>query len=460
MGLTFNRSEPGAWISGAAHGAVLLVAVFGLSSSKLPDAEEGIAVEVLTDNQFSEMTKGERQAAKPLPDAKPRADRVAETRVERDPGTAKVDAPAPPKRPAEAKVADEETEAASAPPPPAPPQRVAEAKPEPAPSPPSRPEPPRPDPKVEAQKAADAKAADAKAAEAKAAAAAKAAAEAKAVEAEKLAERQEAEALEKARVAAAKAKAEAQAKAKADAEHRKELAEAAKAKAESDAKAREVADAKAKAQLEAKLKAVAEAEAKEKAEAEAERRRELADAKAKADADAKAKALAQAKAKADAEAKARKQAEAADKFSPGDIRALLASKEASQSTGATGREVQRTASLGTATGNAQRLNPSQRDQLIGLLSEQLHRCWQVPIAAQSADKPPVPTVRVKLNQDGSLAAEPVVMNSSGDPLFRSVADSATRATRRCAPLKIPAQFAPFYNDWRDLVVNFDPRQVG
>jgi colicin import membrane protein len=443
VGLTFNRSEPGAWLSGAAHGAILLAAVFGLSSSKLPDAEEGIPVEVITDNQLSEMTKGERQAAKPLPDPKPRADRVAETRVERDPGEAKVDAPAPPKRPAEVKVAEEDTEAAAAAPPPPPaPKRVAEAKPEPAPAPPARPEPPKPDPKVEAQKAA---------------AAAKAAAEAKAAEAEKLAERQEAEALEKARVEAAKAKA--------DAEHRKQIAEA-KAKAEADAKAKaeaehrkQVAEAKAKAELDAKMKAIAEAEAREKAEAEAERK-ELADAKAKAAADAKAKALAQAKAKADAEAKARKQAEAADKFSPGDIRQLLASKEPSQSSGATGRDVQKTASLGTATGASQRLNPSQRDQLIGLLSEQLHRCWQVPIAAQSADKPPVPTVRVKLNQDGSLAAEPVVMNGSGDPLFRTVADSATRATRRCAPLKIPAQFVPFYNDWRDLVVNFDPRQVG
>ncbi|MDB5559958.1 MAG: cell envelope integrity protein TolA [Enterovirga sp.] len=444
MRVSFNRSQPGPWISGAAHGAILLAAVFGLSSNTLPDANEGIPVEVMTENQFSEMTKGERQAAKPLPDPKPRADRVAETRVERDPGEAKVDAPAPPKRPAEVKVAEEETEAAAAaaaPPPPPAPKRLAEANPEPPPpAPPSRPEPPKPDPKVEAQKAADAKAA----------AAAKAAAEAKAVEAEKMAERLEAEALEKARVEAAKAKAEA--------EHRKQVADA-KAKAEAEHR-KQFAEAKAKAELDAKMKAIAEAEAREKAEAEAERRKELADAKAKAEADAKAKALAQAKAKADAEAKARKQAEAADKFSPGDIRQLLASKEPSQSSGATGREVQRTASLGTAAGNSQRLNPSQRDQLIGLLSEQLHRCWQVPIAAQSADKPPVPTVRVRLNQDGSLAGEPVVVNTSGDPLFRTVADSATRATRRCAPLRIPAQFAPFYNDWRELVVNFDPRQVG
>ncbi len=444
MRIPFNRTEPGAWLSGVAHGAILLAAVFGLSSAKLPDADEGIAVEVITESQLSEMTKGERQAAKPLPDPKPRADRVAETRVERDPGEAKVDTPAPPKRPADVKVAEEEAEAAAAAPPPPPaPKRLAEAKPEPAPAPPARPEPPKPDPKVEAQKAADVKAAAAKA-------------EAKAVEAEKLVERQEAEALEKARVEAAKAKAQADAKAKADAEHRKEVADA-KAKAEAESKAKAVAEAKSKAELDAKLKALAEAEAKAEAEAE---RKELADAKAKAAADAKAKAVAQAKAKADAEAKARKLAEASDKFSPGDIRQLLASKEPSQSSGATGRDIQKTASLGTATGNSQRLNPSQRDQLVGLLSEQLHRCWQVPIAAQSADKPPVPTVRVKLNQDGSLAAEPVVTNMSGDQLFRTVADSATRATRRCAPLKIPAQFVPFYNDWRDLVVNFDPRQVG
>jgi colicin import membrane protein len=122
--------------------------------------------------------------------------------------------------------------------------------------------------------------------------------------------------------------------------------------------------------------------------------------------------------------------------------------------------VQKTASLGTATGTAQRLNPSQRDALMGLLRDQLHRCWQAPLAATTSDKPPVPSVRVKLNQDGSLAAEPAVMNTSADPLFRVVADSATRATRRCAPLRIPAQFQPYYQDWKDLTVNFDPREMG
>ncbi|HEV7875006.1 MAG TPA: cell envelope integrity protein TolA, partial [Enterovirga sp.] len=221
---------------------------------------------------------------------------------------------------------------------------------------------------------------------------------------------------------------------------------------------------KAEAKAQAELKALAEAaaakaEAESKAKAEAAQKA-LAEAKAKAEADAKAKALAMARAKAEAEAKARKQAELADKFDAGDIRQLLASKAPSQSAGAAAPEINKTASLGTATGSAQRLNPSQRDQLMGLLRDQLHRCWQAPMASQGNDKPPVPSVRVKLNQDGSLAAEPAVMNPSSDALFRTVADSATRATRRCAPLKIPAQFAPYYQDWKDLVVNFDPREMG
>jgi colicin import membrane protein len=53
-----------------------------------------------------------------------------------------------------------------------------------------------------------------------------------------------------------------------------------------------------------------------------------------------------------------------------------------------------------------------------------------------------------------------VVSGSGDPLFRTVADSATRATKRCSPLRIPAQFQPYYQDWKDLVVNFDPRDLG
>jgi colicin import membrane protein len=368
--LKFNKVEPGIWVSGAAHAAVLAASLLVLGSSTFPEAQEGIPVEILTDNQFSEITRGETSAKEVKPEQpNPRVDRVAEVQEKRDPGEAQRHVQAPPTRPAEMKTAEQEVEAAATPPPP-----------------PARPE--------AASREAEKKAA--------------------AEEAAKLVEREQAEAL-----------------------------------------ARQQAEAKAKAEAEAKAKALAEAKAKAEAEAKA-----LAEAKAKAEADAKAKAVAEAKAKAEAEAKAKRQAEVAEKFSPGDIRELLQSKQPAQSAGSTGREVNRTASLGTSTGTAQRLNPSQRDALIGLLQEQLHRCWVVPVALQSVPKPPVPSVRIQLNQDGSLAAEPAVLNRSPEPLFGVAADSATRAARRCAPLRIPAQFAPYYQDWKDLVVNFNLRDMG
>ena len=337
--MEWRWNEPGVWVSGVAHVTILGLSLLTLSSLTFPPAEEGIPVEVITDSQFSEITRGEKTAKEVKPEVNPRVDRVAEVQEQRDPGEAQRDVPSPPTRPAEMKTAEQEVEAAATPPPP-----------------PARPE--------AASREAEKKAA--------------------AEEAAKLVEREQAEALA----------------------------------------------------------------------------RQQAEAKAKAEADAKAKAVAEAKAKAEAEAKAKRQAEVAEKFSPGDIRELLQSKQPAQSAGSTGREVNRTASLGTSTGTAQRLNPSQRDALIGLLQEQLHRCWVVPVALQSVPKPPVPSVRIQLNQDGSLAAEPAVLNRSPEPLFGVAADSATRAARRCAPLRIPAQFAPYYQDWKDLQVNFNLRDTG
>lgn len=447
---SIRNREPGVWISAAAHAAVLGFALFAVAAPALPDAQEGVPVEVLTEQQFSELTRGERNAEKPENNPN-RADRVSETMEQREPENAKTDAPAAPTRTAETKLAavdamplradtadpvKEEAEAAAA---------KAEAA------------------KAEAEKAAAAKAAEAKAkaeARAKADAAAKAeaakaeaakAAEAKAAaakaeaekreELQKLIEREQADAEAAAKAAEAKAKARAEAKAKAD----------AKAKAEAEAHAKAEAEAKAKAEAAAKAEAEAEhrkqvAEAKAKAEAEAK-------AKAEAAAKAKAKAVAEAKAKADAEAKARQQAELANKFSPGDIRQTLASKAASQSTGSTGREVQRTASLGAATGNAQRLSPSLRDALVGMLQQQIERCYSAPPGATQGVV--LPMLDIRLNPDGSLTAEPRVMRAGNNSVDQSIAQAALRAVRRCAPYKIPAQYAPYYNDWKAINAEFE-----
>nr|WP_205800228.1 cell envelope integrity protein TolA [Microvirga terricola] len=361
MKLKFNSSEPGFWVSGVGHVLLIAGALIGLSSfHKLPEAEEGIPVEVITDNQLSQITKGDKTAKEVQPTPKPRVERVADKVEERDPGEDKRDTPAPPKRPDDMKVADKEEPVASQAPPPTPPSKPAEVKAE---------------------------------------------------EERKLIEKAEAEALEQAKAAAAKAKAEAE------------------------------AQAKAKAEAEAKAKAKAEAEAKAKADAEAKR-------------------IADAKAKAEAEAKARKEAELAKKLDLSDIRKMLDNKEKNQSSGSTGAEVNKAPSLGTQTGTAAKLSPSMLDALKGDISQQLHNCWNPPVASQTAANPPVATVRIRLNQDGSLSDDPAVLNNnSADTLFRSVADSAIRAARKCSPLKINARYMPYYEDWKSLVINFDPRDV-
>jgi colicin import membrane protein len=364
----FNTSEPGFWVSGVAHAALLAAAIVGLSSvAEFPEAQEGIPVEVITDAQLSQITKGEKNAKDVQP--KPRAERVADKTELKDPGEDKRDAPAPPKRPAEMKVADKEEPVAAQPPPPAPPTRSQEEK----------------------------------------------AAEAKAAEEKKLQEKAEAEAIEKAK-AAEQAKVEAEAKAKAEAE----------AKAKAVAEAKKIAEAKAKA----------EAEAKAKEEAEA-------------------KKLAEAKAKEEAEAKARKEAQVAKKLDMGDLKQFLDTKDKHQSTGSTGAEVQKTASLGTATGSAAKLTPSLRDALIGLLVSQIERCYSAPIAA-SGGQVTAPILDIRLNQDGSLSTDPRILQAGSSSTDRAVADAAIRAIRKCRQFEIPAKFVPYYADWKVLNVQFDP----
>ncbi|GJE16240.1 cell envelope integrity protein TolA [Methylobacterium marchantiae] len=459
MKLPAKFREPGVWISSGVHVAVLTVALMSVAAPALPDAQEGVPVEVMTEQQFSELTKGEKNAEKPLPDAKPRADKVSEKFEEREPENSKVDAPAPPKRPADMKVAsaeemplrmaepDIEKEAAAA--------AAAAAKAEAA---------------KEAKEAAKAEAAKAEAKVAAKAEAAKAEAKAEAVKAakveaekrEKLAElieRQEAEAIAKADAAKAEkakalaeAKAQAEAKAKADAKAKAEaLAKAEKAEAEAEARA----EAKAKAEAE-RQEAIAEAKAAADAKAQAQAQ---AEAKAKADAaaKAKAKAMADARAKADAEAKARKQAELADKFSSGDIKQLLASKAPSQSTGATGHDIQRTASLGAASGTSQRLSPSMRDSLIGMLTQQIERCYSAPPGASQGVV--LPMLDIRLSANGALSTEPRIMRGGANAVDRSLAEAALRAVKRCAPYKIPPQFAPYYDDWKAINAEFEFSRV-
>ena len=86
----------------------------------------------------------------------------------------------------------------------------------------------------------------------------------------------------------------------------------------------------------------------------------------------------------------------------------------------------------------------------------LRDCWRVPVGVAEARDLQV-FVRVLFNKDGSLAAEPRLMNRGSHPAFQVAAESALRAVRSCAPYT----FLPIakYEAWKDIEVEFNPRDM-
>jgi colicin import membrane protein len=103
------------------------------------------------------------------------------------------------------------------------------------------------------------------------------------------------------------------------------------------------------------------------------------------------------------------------------------------------------------TGFAQRLTQSEIDAL----RAQIQACWNPPTGAEEADKLIV-RLRIQFNQDGTLAREPELMNRGESTFFRIAAEAAMRAVRRCQPYTLPAHK---YDVWKDVEVNFDPRDM-
>jgi hypothetical protein len=93
-----------------------------------------------------------------------------------------------------------------------------------------------------------------------------------------------------------------------------------------------------------------------------------------------------------------------------------------------------------------------------LLREQLYHCWNVPAGARDA-RDLVIEVRVSVNPDGTVRQATLVdQGRLGDPLYRAAAESARRAffNPHCTPLRVPQGK---YEIWKDLVVDFSPKDV-
>ena len=92
---------------------------------------------------------------------------------------------------------------------------------------------------------------------------------------------------------------------------------------------------------------------------------------------------------------------------------------------------------------------------IDALRAKIAQCWSPPPGGLGADAIII-KLRLQLNEDGSLVGYPTVANSSGSPFFQAAGDSAVRAVFQCQPYELPAAK---YALWRDMILNFDPRQM-
>lgn len=337
--MKINWSEPGVPLSAAFHAALLLAALISFSSApNFEEQPESIAVEMISPDELTKLTKGDKTVKTVKPDPKVKVDKIAEQpETKPDSGEAKKDIPTPAAKPSEPVA---ETKPAPTPPQPPPPEakppeaKPPEAKPQPVPeepkpdglkqAPPPKPEPPKPQPP----------------------------------------------------------------------------------KFEPDQLAKLI-DQEKKSQP--------------------------------------AKPV-------DAPKKPNQQ------FDPNALEKLLQSKETPQKAASTGTEVSKTATAGTATGTANKLSLSQRDQLAGLIKDQIVKCWSPPAWVTGAENLR-PVIKIGLREDGSLDGMPAAAESSSDPSMKAMEESAVRAIRQCAPFTIPPQFKSYFSDWKNLSVTFDMKAM-
>lgn len=149
-------------------------------------------------------------------------------------------------------------------------------------------------------------------------------------------------------------------------------------------------------------------------------------------------------------------AEPPRKFDLGDIAKFL-NKEPPRRKQARGPALSQTASLGASSASGAKMSPSLWDQLDGLLQEQYKRCWS--FSGLGTQQKYIPEIHVQYGPDGGLIGQPELLNPPSDPDLRALAESALRAVRRCDPLRIPAQYQPYYEQWKGRIVRFDPEEM-
>lgn len=103
-----------------------------------------------------------------------------------------------------------------------------------------------------------------------------------------------------------------------------------------------------------------------------------------------------------------------------------------------------------------RMTPAQQAGFDAWLIKTYLACWKP--ARQPADADVyVAHVRLAYNPDGSLMKPAKLVNPPADPALKPQARSVMAAVENCNPLPVPAQYRPFYEQWKTKTIHFDPQ---
>ena len=145
-------------------------------------------------------------------------------------------------------------------------------------------------------------------------------------------------------------------------------------------------------------------------------------------------------------------------YDPNAIAKLIAPKPSSASGSASPSHAPAATPQGLPHHDAPRMSVSMASALDAWLTESYLNCWTPPPAMPDGDVY-VAEIKVVFKPDGSLSARPVLLNPPTDPAWKAHAESAMRAVRKCDPLRVPPEYAPYFEEWKIETIHFDPRDT-
>ncbi|BAT61658.1 IgA-specific serine endopeptidase autotransporter precursor [Variibacter gotjawalensis] len=207
------------------------------------------------------------------------------------------------------------------------------------------------------------------------------------------------------------------------------------------------AEALARAAIEKQRQEAAKAEAERK---KAEQQRKLAEAK-KLEEQKKAEERKRAEQERIKLAKlAEQKSEDKSQFDSSAIQNLL-DKRKPRRQAATGEEVNTAATAPAAGAAGAAMSGNDWNRFIARMRD----CWTPPDGQDVRNIAVV--LRIRMNKDGTLSADPQLVDRVAGSGYQVAADAAMRAVKGCAPYT----FMPTakYEQWKDFEINFDPRQM-